>query len=69
MESIIVTKIRQRRPYVYAWLGLSEILENLEIEKAKGNDEIMNPRADYVAAFRQVEMQLGMKQTIPKRIR
>jgi len=54
---------------VYAWLGLSEILENLEIEKAKGNDEIMNPRADYVAAFRQVEMQLGMKQTIPKRIR
>ena len=52
------------------WLSLAELVEYYDFAMENGRkQDTVNRRADAIAAFRTVEQEIGIDQSIPRRVR
>jgi hypothetical protein len=71
VETAVSPEAAQREMLMSAWLHLHRLIGYYNSRKAHGDNSptLIKHRADAIACFRSVESELGLEQSIPRRVR
>lgn len=66
-----IDRIKTRMRLVRSWLALADLVLMYEedVQNGRADQTVINRRADAIAAFRSVEKEIGIEQSLPVRIR